>query len=310
MSFPSNLLGVALATLLVLLVGTIVRFVSLRGAARDVRLARLGSLVSWWVVVLLILGCAILGRTAGALLFTLIGLLTLREFVSLFPDIHYSRLLLGAAGLLIPLNYLWIWLRWELVFLLFLPLTTALLLGSLQMLTAPTDGFVRKVASLQWLLLVTVYALSHAVRLFDLPSKWNTAAGKGDLFLYLLLLTEGNDIAQALTGRAIGRLKLVPQLSPRKTWEGLFGGFAATGVLAILLAPWLTPLNLVQAAILAPVLSIVGTLGDFNMSAVKRDAGVKDSGLLFPGQGGILDRIDSLTFTAPVFFYWVSLLKS
>lgn len=310
MAFSLNLLGVSSATLLVLLVGTIVRFISLRGADSEVRQARLGSLVSWWVVVLLILGCAIFGRTAGALLFTFIGLLALREFVSFFPDMHYSRLLLGAAGLLIPLNYLWIWLRWEPVFLLFLPLATVLFLGSLQMLSAPTGGFVRKVASLQWNLLVTVYAQSHTVRLFDLPSEWNPATGGSGLFLYLLLLTEGNDIAQALTGRAIGRLKLVPQLSPRKTWEGLFGGVAATGVLAILLAPWLTPLNLTQAAILAPVLSIVGTLGDLNMSAAKRDAGVKDSGSLFPGQGGILDRIDSLTFTAPVFYYWVILLKS
>lgn len=309
MSLSYNLLGVALATLLVFLLGTIIRFVSLRGADSNVRQARLGSLVSWWVVVLLILGCAILGRTASVLLFTFVGLLALSEFVSLFPDTHYSRLLFGAAWLLIPLNYLWIWLRWDHVFLLFLPLSTVLILGSLQMLSAPTGGFVRRVASLQWILLVTVYALSHAVRLFDLPSKWNPAAGGSGLFLYLLLLTEGNDIVQALTGRAIGRLKLVPQLSPRKTWEGLFGGVAATGVLGILLAPWLTPLNLTQAAILAPLLSMVGTLGDLNMSAVKRDAGAKDSGSLFPGQGGILDRIDSLTFTAPVFFYWVSLLK-
>lgn len=307
MSISPNLLGVALATLLTLLFGTLFRIASLRGKDADVRQSRFGSLFSWWIVVLLILGCAILGRTFGSLLFTLIGLLALREFVNLFPDLNYGWLLLSSVSLLIPLNYLLIWVRWELAFMVFLPLSTVFVAGSIQMLFAQADGFVRRVASVQWILLITVYALSHAVRLFNLPSDVNPNTGGGGLFLYLLLLTEGNDIAQALTGRTFGKHKLVPMLSPRKTWEGLFGGIAATIVLALILAPWLTPMNLAEAALLAPSLSLVGTLGDLNMSAMKRDAGVKDSGSLFPGQGGILDRIDSLTFTAPLFYYWITL---
>src|SRR5687768_14589118 len=109
MSISPNLLGVALATLLLLIIGTLLRIARLPGKDADVRQSRFGSLFSWWIVVLLILGCAILGRTFGALLFTFIGLLALREFMNLFPDLNFGWLLLSSVGLLIPLNYFLIW---------------------------------------------------------------------------------------------------------------------------------------------------------------------------------------------------------
>ena len=135
-----------------------------------------------------------------------------------------------------------------------------------------------------------------------------------------MLLTESNDIAQALWGRQLGRHKVTPQVSPHKTWEGLLLGISTTVLLAIALAPLLTPLHagpsreslrvelgfpVVWSALAGVAIAVSGFFGDITMSAVKRDVGIKDSSSLLPGQGGMLDRIDSLTFTAPVFFYFV-----
>ena len=133
-------------------------------------------------------------------------------------------------------------------------------------------------------------------------------------FLYLVLLTEGNDIAQALIGRAIGKTKIIPYTSPNKSLEGLLGGIVTTVGLAVALAPWLTTWTFragwtgIGVAMLSGLLiSIFGFLGGTNMSGIKRDAGVKDGSMLLPGQGGMMDRIDSLTFTAPAFYGFVLL---
>lgn len=123
--------------------------------------------------------------------------------------------------------------------------------------------------------------------------------------LYLVFLTQLNDVAQFLWGKALGRHKVIPQVSPNKTVEGLLGGIATTVGLALLLAPWLTPFTRREALIAGVILGLGGFLGDVVISALKRDLGIKDSGTLLPGHGGILDRVDSLTYTAPLFFHFV-----
>ena len=139
----------------------------------------------------------------------------------------------------------------------------------------------------------------------------------------LLVLTELNDIAQAFWGRTFGRLRLAPVLSPKKTWEGFWGGVTTTTVAAVLLAPWLTDYGRgvppasasltwapewLWSALLGLLVAVAGVAGDLTASRLKRRAGVKDSGSLLPGQGGVLDRLDSLTGTAPVFFVLTWLL--
>ena len=89
------------------------------------------------------------------------------------------------------------------------------------------------------------------------------------------------------------------------TWEGFVGGVITTSVISAILAPYLTPLTIYQGIFAGFALSIAGFLGDVIMSAIKRDLGVKDTGTLLPGHGGILDRLDSLIFTAPLFFHYV-----
>ncbi|WP_280138515.1 phosphatidate cytidylyltransferase [Methyloceanibacter methanicus] len=97
---------------------------------------------------------------------------------------------------------------------------------------------------------------------------------------------------------------MTPRVSPKKTWEGLIGGVLTTVALGTVLGPYLTPMDAPWSALAAAVVGVSGFLGDINISAVKRDLGVKDAGGLIPGHGGILDRVDSLTYAAPAFFHF------
>lgn len=303
-----NVAWVAAATFAALAAGTVVRLAALRHAAKDVVRSRLGSLKIWWLVAVVVVAAAVLGRAVAAFLFTVVSAMSMYEFVRLSKDETTGRKLVFAVFALIPINYLWIGLGWSQVFVPFLPLTVVLLSGVLFLVGGRTEGFTRRVSRTCFGMLLTVYLPAHAVLLFNLPPESNPVAGVAGWFLLLVILTESNDITQALIGRRVGRRKITPRVSPNKTWEGFLGGIASTVLLAVLLGQWLTPLGYLESAVAGLVIALAGFFGDLNMSAIKRDAGVKDSSQLLPGQGGILDRIDSLTFSAPVFYYFVLLL--
>lgn len=302
-----NVMWVVVAMLVTLTTGTLVRVQSLRGTASDTARQRLASLRSWWLVTGVIIAAAVLGLSASVLLFALISGLAMREFLRLLGSGVSARIHL-LIYCLIPINYLLVWLHWHEAFTLFIPLASLMVVSCGMICEQRTDGFLRSAAGSIWGLLVTTYLLSHAVLLFTIPETTNDIAGGAGWFLLLIMLTETNDIMQALVGRQLGRRKLAPIVSPHKTWEGFAGGAVSTVLLAMVMAHWLTPLLWWQAALGGLLISVFGLMGDLNISALKRDAGVKDSGTLLPGQGGILDRVDSLTFTAPLFYYYVQFL--
>lgn len=146
--------------------------------------------------------------------------------------------------------------------------------------SAAVAGFLVLVPT--WLALVKLHALSPA------------------LMLYFLLLVVATDVGAYFSGRAFGRNKLAPRVSPGKTWEGVAGGLLGAGLIAVLGVVWfqLPTMAFIGVSAVAVVASIVG---DLTESLFKRHAGVKDSGSLLPGHGGILDRVDSVTAAAPVF---------
>jgi len=304
--FPSpNVLWIAAATFGALATGTVVRLAMLRGAAQDVARTRIDSLKTWWLVAVVIFAAALLGHTTTTLLFAVISVMSMREFLHLAPGITTDRRLSLAVYALIPLSYFWIWIGRPDVFVAFLPLAALMLASILSVTFGRIEGFVRQVGCATFGILLSGYLLAHAVLLWDLPPASNPVAGASGWFLFLLLLTEGNDIVQALIGRSIGKWRITPSVSPKKSWEGFLGGIATTTVLAAVLAPWLTPLDYFYAAAAGALIAVAGFSGDINLSAIKRDAGVKDSSHFLPGQGGVLDRVDSLTFSAPVFYYFV-----
>lgn len=118
-------------------------------------------------------------------------------------------------------------------------------------------------------------------------------------------MTQANDVSQYVWGKAIGKRKIIPQVSPNKTVEGFIGGVITVTVISAFLAPWVTPLNVYESVVAGLIISLSGFTGDVVMSAIKRDLKIKDTGRLIPGHGGILDRMDSLLFTTPLFFHYV-----
>jgi phosphatidate cytidylyltransferase len=152
-------------------------------------------------------------------------------------------------------------------------------------------------------LLLVAFPLSFAVRLHKF-------SGDGPrLLLFALAITWAADTVAYFVGRAIGKHPLAPHISPKKTWEGSLGGLAGSLVIAYAFHFWLTiPLpHLLAMAVLG---NIAGQMGDLLESACKRSAGVKDSGGLLPGHGGILDRIDALILCLPVIWYYLVLVSS
>ena len=261
---------------------------------------------SWWIMAGVFVAAILLSRSASLVLFALISYLALKEFFANTAWRRADRRPLFWAYLAIPLQYWWIADEWYGLFLVFVPVYCFLLIPMRMLVIGQTDGYLRSAATLQWGLMLTVFGLSHAAYLMVLRPAGDPEAWPGPgLLLFLVALTQLNDVAQYVWGKSLGRHKIVPKVSPGKTWEGFLGGVGTTTLLAILVGPWLTPMDVGQSACAGAMLGVLGFFGDINLSAIKRDLGVKDSGSLIPGHGGILDRVDSLTYTAPVFFHLV-----
>ncbi|WP_455379661.1 phosphatidate cytidylyltransferase [Petrachloros mirabilis] len=130
------------------------------------------------------------------------------------------------------------------------------------------------------------------------------------LIFFLLLVTWASDTGAYYSGTLYGRHALAPRLSPKKTWEGLAGGLVCAILVAHIARWWFLPdLSLADSTIIAILLTVTGLWGDLAESAIKRSVAAKDSGSLLPGHGGMLDRVDSLLFTAPAFYYYVTVVS-
>jgi phosphatidate cytidylyltransferase len=163
----------------------------------------------------------------------------------------------------------------------------------------PVEGALEDIA-------VTLFGIFYVAMLFGFQVAIH-AGGPGKRWLvFLFLAIWASDTGAYYAGTALGKHRLYEKISPKKSIEGLVGGTVASAVIAVLCKTWLVPaLGWVEAALLGAFLALVGTLGDLAESLIKRSAGVKDSGTLIPGHGGILDRMDSMLFAAPVLFYYL-----
>lgn len=265
----------------------------------------LARIRSWWVMVGLFAVALVLGRIATLVFFGLVSFLALKEYLSVIPTRRADRRVLLWVYLAIPVQYYWVGTEWYGMFVIFIPVYMFLLLPVPMLVIGETQGFLKAMGTLNWGLMATVFSLSHAAYLLMLPAEGNPVTGGPGLLLFVLILTEANDVAQYVWGKTLGRHKVIPKVSPGKTWEGLIGGIVTTALLSVLLAPLLTPFDLRASAAIGLLIGAAGFVGDITISAIKRDIGIKDSGTMLPGHGGILDRLDSLTYTAPVFFHVV-----
>ena len=320
---PSPTLLWVLVTLIgALVVGSVARFVGLRKADEGFRKKRLASLRTWWILTIVVGVGLLAGRTGVCLLLTIASLMAFHEYAGLLGIRKIERPAMIAAYAIAVINYLLIALGQISAFVVFVPLAAFGVVAVTQLVQGRAEGYIRTTGGIFWGMMTVFYGLAHSAYLFIHPAFGGGPAGPAGWFLYLVILTEANDIFQAIVGRAMGahkRRRISPVVSPNKTWEGFFGGLGVTLILAVLLAPWLTSFDTVGGWPGLPgvlqqwigplgagmVVAVAGFFGDINMSGVKRDCGVKDGSKVLPGMGGIIDRIDSLTFTAPAFLYLV-----
>jgi len=305
---PENVRVALLAILVVLALASIV-VAAMARARPDKDLSELKLRVkTWWYIILVFCAAIAFDRTVSVCVLGFVSFLAFKEFLSLIPTRRADHRALFWAYLAIPIQYYWVATAWYGMFIIFIPVYAFLFLAMRMVLIGETEGFLRAAGTLHWGLMTTVFGLSHMAYLMALPAAGNPNGGGDALLLYLVLLTELNDIAQYLSGKTFGRHKVIPKVSPKKTVEGLAGGVVTTTVLAWLLAPWLTPLTAPESIAAGLIIGLFGFIGDVTVSAVKRDIGVKDSGSMLPGHGGVLDRLDSLTYTAPLFLHFVRYL--
>ncbi|MCX4025903.1 phosphatidate cytidylyltransferase [Endozoicomonas sp. SM1973] len=264
-------------------------------------------IVSWWVMVSVILASFALGEGFTIATIGVLSYLAFKEFVSIIPTRRTDHRPIFWAYIAIPIQFYWIYIGWYGMFIIFIPLYMMLFIPMRMVLIGNTKQFTVAASTINWLLLLTVFSLGHMAFLIQLPANEGVPSGLG-LVLFLLLLTQFNDVAQFTFGKLFGKNKVLATVSPKKTVEGLLGGILATTLLAVLIAPLLTPLNLTYSICAGLLISLFGFIGDVSISAVKRDLGIKDAGSMIPGHGGVLDRVDSLTFTAPLFFHFIRYL--
>ena len=297
-AFGGILAVLALATLIGLVLKIVVRAESARTTIDNLN-ARIRT---WWVLCLVFGLTLVIGQVGSLVLFGLISFLALREYITLVATRRADHhTLFWAFFIFTPLQYYLLSLGWS-GFVIVIPVYAFLFLPAVMALAGDTQSFLERAAKIQWGLMICVYCLSYAPALYmlDIPGYGPDAK----LLLYLVIVDQASDVLQYVWGKLLGRHKIAPTVSPNKTWEGFIGGIlSATAIGAALW--WMTPFTPVISAAISLLIALLGFAGGLVLSAIKRDRGVKDYGTIVQGHGGILDRMDSLIFAAPVFFHVV-----
>ena len=259
---------------------------------------------AWWVMILIIFAAAALGFYGVIGLFFVISFMALREFLSLLYIRRGDHLALAACFyVILPLQYFLVAIDWFSMFTIFIPVYGFLFLPILSALLGDTAHFLDRSTKVQWALMISVFCISHIPAILTLDIE-GFEGKKLLLMIFLILVVQSSDVLQYVWGKLFGKHKIAPKLSPSKTVEGFGGGVVSASVLGGLLY-WLTPFNPVQAVLMSLLICLMGFLGGLVMSAMKRSMGVKDWGNMISGHGGMLDRMDSLCFAAPIFFHVV-----
>lgn len=259
---------------------------------------------AWWAMVAIVAVALAIGEIGTVVLFGLLSFFALREFVTLAPTRAADhRTLFWAFFVITPLQYVLVAREWYGLFSIFIPVYAFLFVPIRSALAGETADFLARTARTQWALMVCVYCVSHvpALLMLQIP---NFANGNARLLLFFLIIVQLSDVLQYVWGKLFGRRKIAPVLSPSKTWEGFVGGVISASAVGAALW-WATPFAPWEAALFSLGITLMGFFGGLVMSAIKRDRGVKDYGNLIEGHGGVMDRIDSICFAAPVFFHVV-----
>lgn len=260
---------------------------------------------AWWVMTLVLLLAFWFGKVGTVILFLLISFTALREFLTLvYQRSSDYNVMVACFYLLLPIQYYFVLTEWYGMFSIFIPVYGFLLLPIIASLSGRTEHFLERTAKTQWAAMVSIFCLSHVPALLNLHLDGFPHGQNVLLLIFMIAVVQSSDVLQYVWGKTLGKRKIMPTLSPSKTVAGTVGGIASATLIAVLLSP-ITPFSPLQAGLIGLVLCLMGFFGGLVMSAIKRDYGVKDWGNMIQGHGGMLDRVDSICFAAPVFFHIV-----
>ncbi len=303
-----NLLRLIAVVLAALVAGSVAAWL-VRITARSEKATRLADNLrdrvrTWWIMVTVFAVSILIGGATTIVLFALMSFLAFREFITLTPTRRGDhRALFWAFFVIIPFHYFLLAQERYGIFVIFIPVYAFIFIPARIAAAGETEDFLGRTSRIQWGLLTCVYFVSHvpALLLLHVPGY---DSGMATLLFFFMLIVQMNDVFQYAVGTLLGKRPIAPSVSPNKTAEGLLGGLALSAATGAALS-WATPFQWWAAAALATAVALMGFFGDITMSAIKRDLGVKDYSQTLPGHGGVLDRLDSLAFAAPVFFHVV-----
>jgi len=295
--------GVGGLMLLASLIGAVLRIRVKTDAGRDVVQNLNSRIRAWWVMIGVFAVAFLLGKNTTLVLFAAMSFFALREFITLTPTKRGDHIpLFLSFFVLIPAQYFLIGDGWYGLFAIFIPVYAFLLLPAFAALAGDVDGFLERTAKTQWAVMITVYCVSHAPALLMLDIEGYQ--GQNALLLFfLVMVVQLSDVLQYVFGKLFGRTRIAPVVSPSKTVEGFVGGALAASLVGGAMW-WITPFSPLQALGMSFIIVLMGFLGGLALSAVKRSLGAKDWGSMIKGHGGMLDRIDSISFAAPIFFHF------
>jgi len=261
---------------------------------------------AWWLLLAVVAATFLIHRALTITVFGLISFWALREFITLTPTRPGDhRALFWVFFVVTPVQFVLVGLGWYSWFAVFIPIYTFLLIPARIALADDPKRFLERIAKIQAGLLICVYCFSYAPALLTLPVE-NPASGGASLrerlLFFFVLMVQLSDLFQYVWSQLPWRHVLAPTISPSRTLEGLLGGVLTTSLAGAALS-WATPFPYWLAGLGSGLVALMGFAGGLTMSAIKRDRGVQDYGTLLEGHSGVLDRIDSLCFAAPVFFH-------
>ncbi len=275
---------------------------------------------AWWLMCAMLVFGLMLHRIGTVALFFFLSFWALREFITMtktrrgdhqalflslvvFTPLQYVLIALGSTGIEVREGRV---IDFYGLYSIMIPVYASLFIPARIAFSGDHKRFLERAAQIQAGLLVCVYSLSYAPALLYLnvvqsngkPWSGSTAG----LLFFFVLISQLAEVLHWSWGQLAGRHVIASEISSSRTWEGFIGGSLSTCVIGALLA-WVTPFKIWEAALMSLVVAIMGFAGAMTMSAIKRDRGVNDYGSLVLGHAGVLDRIDTLCFSAPVFYH-------
>jgi len=296
--------GVLFLLLISTLIGNILRSRHRTDASRTTIDNLNARIRAWWKMSAIFAVAVVSGRVGSLILFAIISFLAMREYMTLVPTRRGDhRTLFWSFFVIMPLQYYLVGIQWYVLFAIMIPVLACIFIPPSIAIAGDTEHFLERASKIQFGIMVCVYSLSHAPALLLLKIP-GFEGHDARLLLYLVVVDQMSDVLQYVWGKLIGKHKIAWRVSPNKTWEGFVGGVISATALGTALW-WATPFTPLQSAGMSFTICLLGFCGSLVMSAIKRDIGIKDFGVIVEGHGGILDRIDSLCFAAPIFFHLV-----